>query len=396
MLKRGFDRLITEEEALGRVLASVRPLEGDEELPLEEAGRRIVAVAPRAPRDVPHYDRCAMDGYAVRAADTAGASPSGPVRLDVGGLAGERRAVPVQTGAPVPAGADAVLPVEDAEREGAWLDVLRRVRVGENVGRRGEDVRAETAVVPVGRVLLPADLGLLRALGVERVRVVRRPRVAILPTGEELVAPGEEPPPGRMIDSNGVMLAGATAEWGGEPALRPLYSDRPREIAGALEDLAAAADLVVTSGGTSVGARDQVVEALAAAGDVAFHGVAIQPARPVAAGTVRGVPVLCLPGFPAATFIAAFVFLRPALGRLGRRPPLEPRVRRGVLTRKIVSTLGLRSYTRVLLEAGRVEPVRTSGAGVLSSIVRANGFVVTPENCEGAPEGAQVDVLLFD
>jgi molybdopterin molybdotransferase len=269
------------------------------------------------------------------------------------------------------------------------------VRVGEHVGHRGEDVRAGDAVVPAGHVLRPPDLGLLRALAIERVRAVRRPRVRIIPTGEELAGPGEHPPPGRMIDSNGIMLAAAVTRWGGDPSVTPLYSDQPQEIADALAGAAEGWDLVVTTGGTSVGERDQVVEALAKCGEVVFHGVAIQPARPVAAGGIGGTSVLCLPGFPAATFISAFVFLQPALARLGRFPPPQPRRWKGRLTRKIVSTLGLRSYTRVRVEGQRVEPVRTSGAGVLSSIARAHGFVITPENSEGLPEGAEVEVLLF-
>jgi molybdopterin molybdotransferase len=225
--------------------------------------------------------------------------------------------------------------------------------------------------------------------------VVRTPRVRVVPTGEELVPPGAAPGADRTIDSNGVLLAGLAARWGALPDLRPVYSDDPLAIAGALEEAAGAADLVLTSGGTSVGERDQVVEALGRAGEVAFHGVAIQPARPVAAGTLRGAPVLCLPGSPAAAFVAAFAFLRPALARLGGHPlPEAPRLR-GRLARKIVSTPGLRSYTRVRIAGGIVEPVRTSGAGILSSLVRANGFVVTPEEREGEPEGAEVEVLLF-
>jgi molybdopterin molybdotransferase len=219
--------------------------------------------------------------------------------------------------------------------------------------------------------------------------------VRVVPTGEELVPPGTPPGSDRTIDSNGVLLAGLAARWGALPDLRPVSSDEPQAIADALEEAVGGADLVLPSGGTSVGERDQVVEALARAGDVAFHGVAIQPARPVAGGTLRGVPLLCLPGSPAAAFVAAFAFLRPALARLGGHAVAEPPRLRGRLARKIVSTPGLRSYTRVSIADGVVEPVRTSGAGILSSLVRANGFVVTPEDREGEPEGAEVEVLLF-
>ncbi len=387
---------MTEAEALALLLEAVRPIERDEELPLEAAAGRVVRQAPLAPRDVPHYDRSAMDGFAVRATDTAGASPAGPVRLRLAAEPGPGLAVAVRTGSPVPAGADAVLPAEDAERDDPWLDVQRRLRSGENVGRRGEDLRAGEPVAPGEHLLRPADLGLLRALGVERVRVAARPRVRVVPTGEELVPPGVTPGPGRVVDGNGILLAAAAAGWGGEPELAPLYSDDLRQVTRALTEAAAAADLVVTSGGTSVGERDQVVEALGVAGEVAFHGVAIQPARPVAAGVVRGVPVLCLPGFPAAAFIAAFVFLRPALSRLARLPPREPRVARGRLERKIVSTLGLRTYARVRVEGDRVAPLRSAGAGVLSSVARAHGFVIVAENSEGLPEGAEVEVVLID
>jgi molybdopterin molybdotransferase len=396
VLERGFNRLLSEAEALARLLEVVRPIERDEELPLESAAGRVLFRAPLAPRDAPHYDRSAMDGFALLAAETAGASPAGPMRLRLADTSGPGLAVPVRTGAPLPAGADAVLPAEDAERDDPWLDVQRQLRVGENVGRRGEDVRKGEVVAPEGQLLRPADLGLLRALGVERVRVAVRPRVRVIATGEELVAPGTAPEPGRVVDGNGLLLAAAAAAWGGEPELAPLYSDDRRLLTEALTEAAAVADLIVTSGGTSVGERDQVVEALVAAGKVIFHGVAIQPARPVAAGVVRGVPVLCLPGFPAAAFIAAFAFLRPVLARLARRPRPEPRTVRAPLARKIVSTLGLRTYVRVRVGDGRVEPLRSAGAGVLSSVARAHGFVIVPENTEGIAEGVEVEVVLID
>lgn len=399
MLERGFDTLLTEAAALGRLAELISPSGRSEMVPLEEADGRVVADSPRAPRDVPHYDRCAMDGYAVRAEDTAGASPAGPVRLALEETAGPFRAVRVHTGSPLPPGTDAVLPVEDAERREGRLDALRRVRSGEHVGRRGEDIRVGEPAVAAGRRLCAADLGLLRSLGIERVRVAERPRIVVLATGEELVGPGEEPAPGRMVDANGIVLATLVQRWGGTASVRPLYSDRAvelgRELA-ALADAGNAPDLVVTTGGTSVGERDRVVEALRSAGEVAFHGVAIQPARPVAAGRVGTMPVLCLPGFPAAAYIAAFAFLRPALERLSGCSPARPPTCRGRLSRKIVSTLGLRSYTRVRVEDGRVEPVRTSGAGILSSIARSQGFVVTPEDSEGVPAGAEVEVLLLD
>lgn len=396
MLERGFNRLVSEASALEILLRLSRPVKGAEEVALESADGRVLAEPASAPRDVPHYDRSAMDGYAVRSADTAGASRAGPVRLRVASEVLPLHGVPVQTGSALPRGADAVLPQEDAERDGPRLDVLRRVREGEHVGRRGEDVAAGDLVFPVGHALRPADLGLLRLLGIERVRVRRRPCVGILVTGEELLPRCADPEPGRMVDGNGIMLLAACSRWGGDPGLVAVYSDDPLRIAGELERAAGRSDLVVTSGGTSVGARDQVVEALQAVGEVAFHGVAIQPARPVAAGRIAEVPVVCLPGFPAATFIAAFAFVRPTLARLRGGPPLTPCSRRGRLARKIVSTLGLRSYTRVRLDGDRVEPLRTSGAGVLSSIARADGFVITPENSEGHPEGAEVEVLLLD
>lgn len=395
MLVRGFETLVRESAALGLLLDRLAPVGDVEELWLDEADGRTLAAEVRAAVDLPSFDRSAMDGWAVRAEDTAGATAAGPVRLRIAAAAEPGAAVPVHTGSPLPPGTDAVLPVEDAERADGGLDVVRRLRAGENVGRRGEDVAAGEQLAAAGLRLRPQDLALLRAGGVERVAVLRAPRVRVVPTGEELVPAGTPPGSGRTIDSNGVLLAGLAARWGALPDLRPVYSDDPAAVAEALAEAAGAADLVLTSGGTSVGERDQVVEALAAAGEVAFHGVAIQPARPVAAGTLRGVPVLCLPGSPAAAFVAAFALLRPALARLaGYHLPETPRLR-GRLARKIVSPPGLRSYTRVHVSGAVVEPVRTSGAGILSSLVRANGFVVTPEEREGEPEGAEVEVLLF-
>ncbi|MBA2565239.1 MAG: molybdopterin molybdotransferase MoeA [Gemmatimonadetes bacterium] len=396
MLRTGFQMLTREAEALRLLLGGMSPVTAVEDMDLEDADGRVLAAPAIAPRDVPHYDRCAMDGYAVHAADTAGASPAGPVPLYADRVAGNGRAVPVHTGSALPSGADAVLPVEDVEGEGPTIGALRRLRPGEHVGRRGEDIRQGDVAAPAGHVLRPADLGLLRALGIERLRVTRAPRVRILTTGEELVAAGCDPAPGQMVDSNGILLAAAARRWGGIAGIRALHVDRLDAVCAALRDEADAGDLVVTSGGTSVGVRDQVVEALREVGAVTFHGVAIQPARPVAAGRVGSTPVLCLPGFPAATFIASFVFLRPALARLGGAPPPRDCVARGRLSRKLVSTLGLRTYVRVRFEEGRVEPIRTSGAGILSSVVRAHGFVVIPEDSEGLSEGSEVDVVLFD
>lgn len=400
-IESGFRALTTVDGALRIFLSAFSPLSRVETVPLEDAGERVLAADVQAPRDVPHYDRSAMDGYAVVAADTFGSGTAAGALLRVTGdgaiRSGECR--PVHTGSPLPAGADAVVMLEYAEAVGDAVEVLAQVSPGQNVGRRGEDVRRGDVVFREGRQLKPSDVGLLASMGLAEATVYAKPRVLIVPTGDEIVPRGGAPAAGQMNESNGVMNHLYVKRFGGIPAVHAIVADSRAELAAALRE-GAAYDLVVTTGGSSVGRRDLIADVLAASGDVLVHGVALKPGKPVALGLIRAVgksiPVVCLPGYPAACAVDAMVFVDPAVRRLGHLPPAAYRTQRAVLARKIHSEAGYRTYTRVAIEGGRATPLRTKGAGILSSISLADGYVITPEDTEGLEAGEAVEVAFLE
>jgi molybdopterin molybdotransferase len=400
-LGSGFRALTIVEEALNIFLCSFEPLSRTETVRLEDAGGRVLASGIRSPRDVPHYDRSAMDGYAVIASDTFGSSKDAGVFLKLtGGDAIESgQCRQVHTGSSLPAGADAVVMIEYVETIGDRIEVLAQVSPGQNVGARGEDVKAGDAVFLEGRQLKPSDVGLLASMGIGEVSVYQKPRVLIIPTGEEIVPRGIEPKAGQMNESNGVMNYLYVKRYGGVPVVHGIVSDKKDDLARALEE-GAAYDLIITTGGSSVGRRDLIAEVLSSVGKILVHGVAIKPGKPVALGLVRAggreIPIVCLPGYPAACAIDSMVFADPAVKKLGRLPPAEYRTQRAVLTRKINSEAGYRTYTRVSVEGKNATPIRTKGAGVLSSVSHADGYVITPTDTEGHEAGEEVEVTFLE
>ncbi len=400
-LKSGFRTKTTIDEALAIFLGSFGPLQGTEAIPLEEADGRVLCRDVVAPRDVPHYDRSAMDGYAVRAEDTFGSSRDAGVFLRpvADGSIGKGECQPVHTGSPIPEGADAVVVIEDTETAGDRVEVLGQVAPGQNVGARGEDVTKGQAVFGAGRQLKPSDVGLLASMGYVETAVYRRPRVLIVPTGEEIVPRGTEPLPGQMNESNGVMNDLYVRRYGGEPTVHGIVTDDREKLAAVLRK-GTAYDLIVTTGGSSVGRRDLLPEVVASMGKVLVHGVAIKPGRPVALGYVAGdgkrIPIVCLPGYPAACAIDSMVFVDPAVRKLGHLPPAQYRTEKAVLSRKIASGAGFRTYTRVTVEDGVATPLRTKGAGILSSVSLADGYVIVPEDVEGREAGETVEVVYLE
>lgn len=391
-----------------------------ETVSLEALAGRVLAEAVVSPVDVPGFDRAAMDGYAVRAADTHGASATTPRRLALVGdafpgqpYAGSLeagQAVRVRTGAPVPPGADAVVMVEhtwtehrDDGREAVLI--AGAVAPGRNISRVGEDVRKGTVVLEPGRRLRPQDVGLLAAVGVTTARVVRQPLVAVVATGEELLPPGQPPAGYHIVDSNTPMLAALVARDGGR-VLPPLTTaDEPGAIRAVLRQVVAAgADVVLVSGGTSVGSEDHVPAVVAELGELLVHGVALKPAGPTGLGFLPHpeddrppVPVFLLPGNPVSCLCAYDLFAGRAVRRLGGRSgelPYRRRVR--PLAADVVSAAGRVDYLRVRLESERVIPLRISGASNLSSAVRADGFVLVPAERERLAAGEPVEVWLYD
>ncbi|MFB6079184.1 MAG: gephyrin-like molybdotransferase Glp [Halarchaeum sp.] len=357
-----------------------------------DAAGRTLAAPTAAARDVPGYERAAMDGYAVRAADTFGASERDPAVLRASETMGPDAAVRVHTGSELPAGADAVVMIEDVEEYGDDVEVLDPVAGGANVGAPDEDVAAGQRLHDAGHRLRPSDLGLLKASGVDEVTVADPPEVAVIPTGEELVQ--SDPEPGEVVETNGLTVSRLVDHWGGRARYRDVVTDDEDALREAVErDLDA--DVVVTTGGSSVGERDLTPDVVASLGELVFHGVALRPGHPVAAGVVDDTPVICLPGYPVACIVNAVQFLRPTLKRAGGMPvPAFPSVE-AELSGKLRSEPGVRTYARVSLDESEnpvAEPVHTSGAGVLSSVALADGWVVVPESVEGYAAGETVTV----
>jgi molybdopterin molybdotransferase len=299
------------------------------------------------------------------------------------------------TGAPLPAGADAVLPVEVAQEEEGLLRISEPISPARHVGRRGEDVEPGRTVLHASRVLRPQDLGLLASLGVATVNVIRRPRVDVLITGDELLPAGSRPEGYRIVDSNSVMLAALVRRDGGEPHTGPLLPDRPDVLREALRG--SSADVLLVSGGSSVGQEDHAPALLAELGELAVHGVALRPASPAGVGFLQGRPVFLLPGNPVSCLCAYDLFAGRAIRRLGgRQAELPYRSLELPLAAKIASAVGRMDYVRVRIRDNHAEPLALSGASLLSTTTVADGFVLVPRDSEGYPAGEVVKVYRYD
>ncbi|RQG94435.1 molybdopterin molybdotransferase MoeA [Natrarchaeobius chitinivorans] len=383
---------------------------GTETVDVERADGRVLATRVTAARNVPHYRRAAMDGYAVRAADTFGASERSPevVRIADGEGADATvdagTAARVHTGSALPEGADAVVMIErvvELEERGE-LEIEDALAEGENVAPIGEDVEADQTLYEAGHRLRPSDLGLLRSAGYAHVPVANRPTVGVVPTGEELVE--DDPGPGEVIETNALTVSRLVDRWGGRSTYRDVVTDDFDSLRVAIQrDLTK--DVVVTTGGSSVGERDLLPEVIDDLGEVLVHGVGLKPGHPVCLGIVEGTPVLALPGYPVACIVNAVQFLRPTLRWLEGTTPDPHPTTRATLERKIPSEPGTRTFARVRLDertaderdgddepAFAATPTRASGSGVLSSVALADGWVVVDDDREGIPAGETVAV----
>jgi molybdopterin molybdotransferase len=378
---------------------------GEETVSLEDAAGRILAGDVIAPLNVPGFDRAAMDGYALRGAETAGASEYNPLSFTVLGQAmpgqpfvGAARAdaaVRIMTGAPLPDGVDAVVPAEYASEAAGQIVITRPVAPGQHVGHCGEDLREGTSALNAGRRLRPQDVGLIASLGLPQVTVIRQPRVRILVTGNEVKAPGAPKDAYQVYDANSYMLRGLVARDGG--SLEPLYrlGDDPDRIRAAL--IAPGADVILVSGGSSVGSEDHAPRLIAEVGELAIHGVAMRPSSPAGIGRIGEALVFLLPGNPVSCLCAYDFFAGRAIRLRAGRPSAWPhRTRQCVVGRKIVSAVGRVDYCRVRVVEGRVEPIALSGASILSSTTRADGFVIVPSESEGHGPESEVTVYLYD
>jgi len=405
---RGFAQRHTVDAALAWLDAQdaqMRPL-ATEIIPLRNAAGRVLAAFVVSDVDVPGFDRATMDGYALVADSTEGATAYTRLPLTVIGdsmpgspfdgsvSAGE--AVRVMTGAPIPRGADAVLPAEWVETESATpfkISALAAVSPGKNLGKRGEDIVRGTTLLEPGRVLRPQDLGVLSSTGQGEVRVIRQPRVRLAVTGNELLPSGSHPSGFHIVDANGPMLVALIERDGGVVDFPGLVRDEKNAV---LEALQADTDIVIVSGGSSVGIEDLAPVLVAQHGELAVHGIAMRPSSPTGFGRMGHRLVFLLPGNPVSNLCAYDFFAGRAIRALGGRPKEWPyRAIRGRLNRKISSPIGRLDYVRVKVDGELVEPLAVGGASVLSSTTRANGFVIVGDDSEGFAAGSDVKVWLY-
>jgi len=400
---RPFKRLLSREEAMEIIKVNVRRIDRVERVRLEEAARRVMAEDVAAGFDVPPFDRAAMDGYAVRAEDTYGASTFSPRRLKLvgelhagdqfDGEVGPGECVQVATGSPVPKGSDAVVMVEYTRLDGGHVEVQSPVYPGANISPKGEDMREGEAVVKEGEWLTPGKLGALAALGVESVEVYARPIVAVVSTGSEVRPLGDQLEPGQIYDINSYTLSSVIAVNGCVPRRLGIVPDNRANIKKVLHE-AAAYDLVVFSGGSSVGSRDFLYDVVEEAGEVLFHGLQVKPGKPTLFGVVDGTPMFGMPGYPTSCLSNAIVFLVPALRVTAGLPPRELRQVRARMAARVVSSSGREQFLTVRLEDGLAYPVFKK-SGAITSMARADGYIVIPVNADTVEEGEEVTVTLL-
>jgi len=402
---RPFTSTISLDEARHRLNDAVAPIARTERVALIDAAGRVVAADVRSDVDVPPFARSAMDGYAVVAADTANASRDAPARLNIveriytGQLPrasiGLGVCAEIATGAACPDGADAVIMVEDTAKDGDdAIQVFAAVTAGQNVGRRASDIAAGSTVVGRGDFLNPARVGALAAIGHRDLEVFERPRVAILSTGNEVVEPGKPLAPGQIFDVNRFTLAAIVAAHGGIPQGHAPAHDTLDALLAALDACLLAADIVVFSGGSSVGERDLIRDAIAARGDMIFHGIAIKPGKPTAFARVDGTPFFGMPGNPTSCLSNAYVLLVPFLRATARLPPVAPHVVHVPLGRRIVSVAGRHQFYTVRVADGAAFPA-FKGSGDITSLSQADGYIEIAPDQSVVEQGALVEVTLF-
>jgi molybdopterin molybdotransferase len=403
---RPFSGVLPLDEARRRMHDAAAMVTGSESVPLTSAAGRVLAEDVPAPFDVPGFDRSAMDGYAVRVSDLESASEAVPVWLALAGRARPGAAfdgtvnaggcVDIATGAPVPAGADAVVMVERTCREGDRVRFTQRPGGRDHISPRGNDVTADAVVLRAGDVLTPARLGVAASFGVRALAVRRRPIVALISSGDELLdvnGHAGTPGPGRIYDANRVMLAAICEAAGAEVHALPLVRDTLDHWRNAF-DAAAGADLLVCSGGTSVGEQDFGSDILAERGEVLFHGIAVKPGKPTAFARNGRQLVLAMPGNPTSCLSNAYVLLRPLVRQLAGLPPLVPVTREATLTRVLRSPIDRLQFYPVRLDAQQAVPV-FKGSGDVTSLSDADGYVEVPLGIAEVAAGTRVLVTLY-
>lgn len=395
---------ITLEAAREIIDRVIKPMERTERVRADLASGRVVSRAVEAQADVPPFTRAAMDGYAVRAADTVGASTHEPRTLarvetvytgqvPTKGV-GQGQCTEIATGAPVPDGADAVVMVEETDKDaGGAVRVFSPVYPGQNVTKQGADIRAGQLVLAPGDVLNPSRIGAIAALGVIDVEVYARPRVAILSTGNEVAEPGAPLAPGHIYDINRFTLGAVLRDHGAVPVPYPTAPDTIPGLERAIE-ACSAEDLILFSGGSSVGERDLILDVVERMGEVLFHGIAVKPGKPTLFGTVAGKPVFGMPGYPTSCLSNAYMLLVAPVRRMARLPEWTPRVIRLPLGQRIVSTTGRHQFYTVRVVDGQAMPA-FKASGDITSMSQADGYIEIPAQVDVVEKGEVVALTLF-
>jgi molybdopterin molybdotransferase len=401
---RPFGNTITLDAARAIIDRVGEPITRTETIAIENANNRVVAKEVIASSDVPPFSRAAMDGYAVRALDTQGASRAHPrslrhvATLYTGQVSRtpvhEGECIEIATGAPLPGGADAVVIVEetDADADG-HVRVYVEVKPQQNVGKQGADIRVGQAVLAAGDVVNSSRIGALAAVGVPVVEVYQRPLVAILSTGNEIVEPGQPLAPGQIYDINRFTLSAVVADNGGVPVPLPPAPDTVEALT-AILDRCLANDIVVFSGGSSVGERDLMIDVLSAKGQVLFHGISVKPGKPTGLALVAGRPVFAMPGYPASCLTNAHILLAPLLRRIARLAPRIASTMNLPLAERVASAPDRHQFYTIRIVDGAAVPA-FKASGDITSMSRADGYIEIPADVEAVERGSLVEVTLF-
>ncbi len=408
-----FRKLMTFEEAQRAIRDQFKPVFlGEEDAVLLESYNRVLNENIVSTLDIPPFNRSTVDGYAVKAADTFGADENEPATFRVSGTVniGEQpnivlakgEAIEIVTGAPIPEGADAVVMVEDTERESDELHVFSVVTVNENIMKKGSDIKKGATVLKKGKVLGSSEIGVLAALGLTKVKVLKIPVIAVLSTGGEITEPGKVLPAGKIYDINAFSLSTAVIESGAKPVYLGVVPDDKVALSKALQNAVASSDMVITSGGVSVGPRDytpQIVDSLGKPG-IIVYGIAVKPGKPTTVGFLGDKPIFSLPGHPTSALLIFYLLARPLIQQLAGRPVAPMKNVRAFAGSRMFSAKGRRTFVMVNLEFDKdcrllAEPVESGASGAISTLANADGFVEIPENQQFVNADEEVVVMLF-
>lgn len=407
----GFKSLTTVQDAINKLKNHIKfKIKDVKEVDLLSSLGYVSAEEIKATMNIPPFDRAAMDGYAALSEDIRGASPNNPIilkvigRIEVGEISqttlksGE--AVEISTGAKIPEGADVVIPYEEARKANEYIEVYKTLPKWKNISRKGEDLRKGETVLPKNQMIRAWDIGVIASLNITKVKVYRKPRIGILSTGGELIELGSKIETGKIVNSTKWMLAALTIESGGEFVDLGTTQDDIYEISDKIENAIENLDIIITTGGTSVGKKDYTIKAIEKIGaKKIFHGVSIKPGKPTGVAAYKGKPIVMLSGFPVAALIGFEVFVKPIIEIISGNKYTPPPKIKARISRRVASTPGFRDFLRVkvIKKDGEyyAEPLKLTGSGILSTVTKANGIIIIPEEVEGLEENEEVEVVLL-